>query len=238
MPNVTVARKLLHRGRASASLAVPGRPKRKPRLNVAFRRSVDASSGDAIPGMGVDLFFRLAIALVWSIAPVTLVAAPIDLNDFFADPTVTVAADGSAAALQEDPNLGAVLLSNDPGFGDPQVVFPAAGLLLLFNYDFIEGSGEADELGAFVIDAATGLSAGPSFEFFTQSSGSGTVAFDLTSLVGQTLGLQFQLSALPGDSGLSSIATVSQVRLEPVPEPSTTFLFASGFLLMLVRKKR
>ena len=167
----------------------------------------------------------------------SLPATPIDLNDFFADPTVTVSADGSSATLAEDQALGFVLLSNDPGLGDPNVIVPGPAITLLFQFDFVEGPGETDEFGAFVIDAATGFSAGPSFEFFAQSSSSGTVAFDLTSLVGKTLGLQFQLSALPGDSGLLSTATVSEVRLQPVPEPSTSLLFASALLLMYLFRK-
>ncbi len=160
-----------------------------------------------------------------------LSAAPIDLNDFFADPTVTVAPDGSSAILGEDPGLGSVLLANDPGLGDPNVIVPALGVAVFFDFDFSEGAGEADEFGAFVVDAATGLSAGPLFEFFTQTTSNGTVSFDLSPLVGMTLGLQFQLTALPGDAGLSSTVTVAQVRLEPVPEAPAAILFTSGTLL-------
>ena len=120
---------------------------------------------------------------------------PIDLNDFFADPTVTVAPDGNSASLQEDPALSVVLLSNNPGLGDPNVVIPGPGTSLIFDFVFSEPVNNDDEFGAFVIDAATGLSAGPAFEFFTQVSSLGTVTFDISSLVGQTLGLQFQLAA-------------------------------------------
>ncbi len=176
---------------------------------------------------------RLAVVgILIQLTTALLSATPIDLNDFFADPPVSVAPDGFSATLAEDAALGFVLLSNDPSLGDPNVILPAPGIFLRFDYAFLHGLGEADEFGAFVIDAATGLSAGPAFELFTQSSTAGSVAFNLTPLTGQTLGLQFQLSSLPGDSGLGSTATVSNVRLDPIPEPSAIALVLSGLLLV------
>lgn len=168
-------------------------------------------------------------------------ATPINLNDFFADPSVTVAADGSSAALAEDASLSPVLLSNDPGLGDPEVVIAGLGLFLLFDFDFVEGlTGEADEFGAFLIDAGTGLSVGAMFEFFTQNTSMGSISFDLSGLVGTTLGLQFQLSALPGDTGLDSMVTVSNVRLQSVmvSEPSTLALMLSGLAIGWLLRRR
>jgi hypothetical protein len=167
--------------------------------------------------------------------PARVFAASINLNTFFADPTVTVAPNGLSAVLTEDPVTGFVLLSNDPGVGDPNVILPGAGVSLVFDFAFVEGPlGNNDEFGAFIIDATTGSSAGTAFEFFTQATGTGTVSFDLSVLTGQTLGLQFQLSALPGDTGLDSTVTITQVRLETeptvVPEPTTGLLLASGLL--------
>jgi hypothetical protein len=152
-------------------------------------------------------------------------ANPINLNDFFADPTVTVSLDGSTATFAEDPFLTPVLLSNDPGLGDPQVILPeigGIGQILFFDFDFVEPGAPSindDEFGAFIIDK-TGSSAGPAFEFFTDVTSSGTVSFDLSSLSGPTyepLGLQFQLSALFGDVDLDSTLTISNVQLVPVP---------------------
>jgi len=81
-----------------------------------------------------------------------------------------------------------------------------------------------------VVDSTTGGSAGGAYEFFIQAAGSGTVSFDLSGLVGSTLGLQFQLSTLPGDAALSSKVTISNVRLEPlaVPEPGSGLLILGG----------
>ena len=174
----------------------------------------------------------LVIATTWPLS-----AAPIDLNDFFADPSVTVAPDGSSATLSEDPLLGAVLLSNDPGLGDPNVILPSPGALLSFQFDFVEAAGHNDEFGVFVIDATTGLSAGAAFEFFTQVSSAGTIAFDLTTLVGRTLGLQFQLSALPSDPGVGSQVRVSNASLDPIPEPTTAILLGSALALIALKRR-
>lgn len=168
---------------------------------------------------------------------------PIDLNDFFADPTVTVAADGSTATLAEDPFFSPVLLSNDPGLGDPVVIVPGAGTSLLFDFTFSEPAGNDDAFVAFVLDAATGLSFGSGFEFGTESSSSGAVSFDLSSLVGETLGLQFELGSNFGDGAFDSLVMVSNVRLDTaamsVPEPSVLSLLAIGiFATGLVRLRR
>lgn len=154
-------------------------------------------------------------------------ATPVNLNDFFADPTVTVDASGFSANMAEDSGLSMVLLSNDPGLGDPNIILPDINTSLFFDYNFIEASGENDQFTAFLIDASTGGSIS-GFDFFIENSGSGTVEFDLSSLTGQTLGLQFELAALFGDTGLGSVVTVSDVRLESsvssVPESSILLL--------------
>lgn len=165
----------------------------------------------------------------------------IDLNDFFTDPSVTVLPDGSAATLAEDPIFSPVLLSNDPFLGDPEVISPVVigkNHLLSFDWMFDEpaGSNNDDEFGAFVIDASTGLSAGPAYEFFTSETGSGTVSFDLSGLVGEWLGLQFQLSALPGDLGLDSTVTISNVEAVPVPGAVLLGLFGLSVAGMRLRK--
>ena len=171
-------------------------------------------------------------------------AESIDLyNDFVADTPVTVETDGSFASFVEDAGYGSVILSNDPFLGDPIVIIPGAGVTLSFDYSFIDGGDtDSDEFGAYVIDFDTGLSAGADYEFFTSATSSGSESWDLSGLTGMTLGLQFQLSALPGDLGLGSTLTVSNVELTsatPVPEPASIVLLASGVLgVTAVRRRR
>lgn len=167
---------------------------------------------------------------------VQAMSTPIDLNDFFADPTVTVSVDGTSATFTEDALFSAVLLSNDPGLGDPNVILPGPGVRLVFDFLFDEPgtpSVNDDEFSGFLIDASTGTSVGPAFEFFIRDSATGTVQIDLSSLTGMTLGLQFQLSMLFGDVDLDSTLTVSNLHLvqpEAIPEPTDIALLTVGAL--------
>ena len=63
------------------------------------------------------------------------VSVPIDLNDFYMDTSVTVAADGSSAVMTEDASIFSALLSNDPGMGNPGVLIPPnfSGIPLVWN---------------------------------------------------------------------------------------------------------
>ncbi len=149
-------------------------------------------------------------------SPLSLQAASINLNDFFADPTVTVASDGSSALLTEDPPFTEVSLSNDPGLGDPEVVVAAPGVGLFFDYSFTEALGEDDSVFGFLLDGTTGNSVGPVFEFFINAASSGTVAFDLSSLTGTQLGLVFSLQSGLVDTGFNSTLTISNIHLDPV----------------------
>jgi hypothetical protein len=195
-----------------------------------------------MPNRPLVLLACVALLFVTPQASAALIS--LDFNDFYADSSVTVAPDGGGALLAEDPGLSFVLLANDPFFGDPQIILPAIGTQLLFDYVFAEAVGQDDQFRAFVLDSATGL-APPGFEFLTAQSGSGTVAFDLSALVGRTLGLQFELAALFGDTGVGSTVALSSLRLETrdatsVPEPSTASIFGAALLawLLVARKER
>ena len=70
---------------------------------------------------------------------------------FFIDPTVTISADGLTAVFEEDAAFLTVILSNDPGFGDPDAVIPGPNTVVSFDWDFDEGPmpPNDDEFGAF-----------------------------------------------------------------------------------------
>lgn len=185
----------------------------------------------------------LFLLMQFAVSSASAAIIPVDLNNFFADPSVLIATDGTSARITEDPLLFSTLLANDPGLGDPNIIIPAIGTTLNFSYGFTEAVGENNEFGVFIVDGATGGSAGSAFEFFTQDSSSGVVSFDLTSLAGQTLGLQFELTGLFGDVGFDSLVTISNVFLQtedsiPVPEPSMVLLFFFGFMYLLLLGSR
>ena len=180
----------------------------------------------------------------------------LDLGDYYAFPSpegdfyhsdpvrITVSSNGLTAILTEDPGHTPVLLSNDPYCGDPHVILPeigGVGQILFFDFDFVEPGGPSvnnDEFGVFIIDN-TGYSPGPAWEFYVQNTASGTVSFDLSSLSGPTyepLGLQFQLSALPGDVSLDSTLTISNVRLVPVPGAVLLACIGMGMSAMRLRR--
>lgn len=184
-------------------------------------------------------YYKVLILLLASIVVTPVWATPIDLNDFFADPSVTVAADGSSAILTEDPLFTSVLLANDPGLGDPEVIIAGANVSLLFDFQFLEPPGNDDIFIAMILDAASGLSVGAGFEFMTDSSSSGSVAFDLSSLLGQTLGLQFELGSNLADADTTSELVISNLRLETrvaAAEPNVLLLFVLGLLVLMMIK--
>lgn len=176
-----------------------------------------------------------------AILSLSVQAASVDLNNFFADPTVTVAVDGSSALLKEDPGFAEVLLADDPGLGDPEVIVAAPGTGLFFDYVFEEAGGEDDRVFAYLLEGATGNSLGPAFEFFTDTTSSGTVALDLSSLTGTQLGLSFALQSGPADSGYNSTLTISNVRLDAlttVPLPAAIVNMLVGLVILVTASQR
>lgn len=192
--------------------------------------------------------FRFASVVAFVLSATSASAdtvTPISLLDFFADSSVAVAPDGSTATLSEDFSFSSVILSNDPGLGDPNVIIPAANRYLSFDYNFMEtGTSADDEFGVFLLDGTTGASLGSPFEHFFDSSSSGSISFNLTSLVGvgSTIGLQFQLSALFSDFSYDSTVSVSNLRLIDkmaiVPLPATGLLLMSGLTGFALTRRR
>ncbi len=186
------------------------------------------------------MFLATCLGVFSTSASATVV--DIDLNDFFADLSVVVEADGSSAKISEDACCASVILSNDPSFFDPNVIIPSAGALLKFDYDFTEGTDNDDEFFAAVLDGS-GLSI-LGFELTLDATTNGSISWDISSLVGP-LGLHFQLDSFenPFDSSihLASMVTVSNVRIEtpdvPIP-PVTGLMFLSLVWLNIARRSR
>ncbi len=168
----------------------------------------------------------------------------IDLNDFFADDDVTVSADGTSALFVENPDFSSIILSNDPGLGDPEVIIAAPMTTLSFDYSFVETLGGDDEFFAFLLDSVTGSPLGAAYQFLTTDSGSGTVNMDISPLTGGQLGLQFNLNSLFADTSTNSTLTVSNVTLSTgstvgvVPLPAGLPLLLGGLGLFAIVRRR
>ncbi len=186
-------------------------------------------------GMILSLFAFLLLPLSFANA----LPIPINLNDFYADPTVAIAPDGSSATMYEDSFFITVLLSNDPFFGDPGIPVPSNLVSLNFDYSFMEGVGNDDDFYAKVFNGDTGDILA---DFLVEDSLSGTVSWSLSGIdpAITLLGLEFQLNAY--DLLTDSVAQVSNVSLDaaaaPIPEPTTAALLGSGLLMLLGFRKR
>ena len=167
-------------------------------------------------------------------------AAPVDFDGFFFEPgtPVTVSADGLSATLAESSEIGVVFLSNVPGLGDPQVIVAGAGNRLRFDYQFEEPFGNADVFHVALLDGNSGAPLGGVYELFVATTQNGFAEFDLSSLSGVTLGLQFELSPELSDAGLDSLVTISNLQLVPVPTLAALGLFSSALLAGSCLRKR
>lgn len=172
-------------------------------------------------------------------------AAPVMVNlqdnFLYADPesAVTFSDGGYTAELEEDFFSFSVVLSNDPFFGDPNVVDPEMYDTLTFDYDFVEPLPDNENtFHAILFD--TNLPFMTDYfleEFYIDETSMGSYTFDnLSAYAGRTLGLQFELQASPLDFGFDSTVTISNLRLDtvsaPIPEPSTVSLLFLGCLLL------
>jgi hypothetical protein len=177
---------------------------------------------------------------------------PIDLNDFFADPSdaVVIAEDGSYAKLNENENF-LTYLANDPLLGDDGLVVPENVLSLEFCLNFSLAEGNEDLFYAILFDGETGDPIPSDSSFYSLDYGSidvtdtfyGVLSWDLSELdPGITLlGLEFVLETY--DDLFASTASISNpvfvtAGSAPVPEPGTFLLLSAGLAGLVVYRRK
>jgi len=191
----------------------------------------------ALTSWSLKLLFTACLAIGYSsMASATVI--PIDLSGFYIYGTnLSVSSDGTTASFAEDAT-GIQQLSDDPGYGDPNVVTAASGTYLQFDYAFNmpTSTGNADIFHAGITDSFGNI-LDPSYQTYLYSSGTGTIQYDLSSLSGSTLGLVFELTHNIGDTDyFASTLTISNLQLVTkdvvanVSESGTGLLLLAGLL--------
>ena len=143
--------------------------------------------------------FRLIGILIIVWISMKSAADPIDLNRFDVLPagaggSVAVSTDGISATISENSEFLSVILSNDPGSGNPRIIVSGEGVTVQFDYDFSEGEGEDDLFEAFILDGNGNPAAGENKEFSVAETNSGTIIFDVSDLMNEPfIGLQFPI---------------------------------------------
>ena len=198
-----------------------------------------------ISSWSTKLFFAACLAIGYS-ATASATVIPIDLSGFYIlGDSLSVSADGSSASFSEGFSL-TQQLSDIPGYGDPNVVTATNGAYLQFDYNFNmpTSDGNVDSFHAGLLDGNTGNLLDSSYQTYIYSSGSGQIQYELSSLLGDTLGLEFELVSEFGDAGFTSTLTISNVQLvtkdvvATVPESGTGLLLLAGLLGMGLNQRR
>lgn len=157
-------------------------------------------------------------------------ATPVNLDTFIADPGVSES--GGVITLTEDINYSAIYFWNDA------FAVPADALALSFDYSLILGTGNDDWLVAVIDTADDGFIDWPDDYYMEISNlGSGSWSINMTGFQDQTIFLGFGLES--NDLDIGTVATISNLDLEPVPEPASVILMGSGLVCLfgIARKK-
>ena len=174
----------------------------------------------------------LIVHLISAKATATVISLSFD--DFFASaPEVSVSS--TNVSFTESPTISLLTLVNDPFLGDPNIIIPNTNRVLSFDYNFIEAANNNDLFGAYLFDVAT-FQTLSEIEF--DHSSTGTASFDLSSYVGLTLGLSFELFDISGNGDTSSLLLqnlrlIDTVNNTPIPEP--IYIAFLGFAILIRR---
>lgn len=186
--------------------------------------------------MSRNLTLLLATLVFIAVFSATNVFAfPVDLSTFdVIDDTVTVFGhDNSSATIYEDSTWAPV------GLWESDLPVPADAMGFTFNYKLVVASYNEDYFDFYFSDL---LGPSDSFGGYNNTTENlvyaGMITKDLTGFAGSTLPLAFALNYGWSDRGYDSVLTISNVKINPIPEPATLLLISAGLIgLARMRKK-
>lgn len=176
------------------------------------------------------LIFAVPLFLIVVFFVTNVFATPIDLSAFEKiDETVNIISGNySTASITED-NYSAPV-----GLWEPDLPVPVSAVSLTFDYELVVASDNEDYFDFYFGDLS-----GPGF-WYGGNEGlyADTITMNLRDFAGDTLPIAFVLSSGWDDSGYNSVLTISNLKINPIPVPTTLLLFSTGLIVIAGMRKK